>query len=67
MLSKEKIETQILDNVLYNVESLEKLGNAKGVVLLEKAGSALYTEIAQELEVLRRQDIRVLGGIIVNA
>lgn len=67
MLSQEKIETQILDNVLYNVESLEKLGSAKGVVLLEKAGSALYTEIAQELEVLRRQDIRILGGIIVNA
>lgn len=67
MLSKEQIETQILDNVLYNVESLEKLGNAKGVVLLEKADSALYTEIAKELEVLKRQDIRILGGIIVNA
>lgn len=67
MLSQEKIQAQILDNVLYNVESLEKLGNAKGVVLLEKAGSALYAEIAQELEVLRRQDIRILGGIIVDA
>ena len=67
MLGQEKIQAQILENVLYNVESLEKLGDAKGVVLLEKAGSALYTEITQELELLKRQEIMVLGGIIVNA
>lgn len=66
-LGDEKIEVHILDNVLYNAESMEKLGDMKAVVLVEKAGSTMYTEIAQELELLKRQDIRVLGGIVVSA
>jgi len=65
-LEEEHIKTQILSNVLYDAEAMEKLGNARGVVLVEKAGSTLYTEIAQELELLKRQDIAVLGGIIVE-
>lgn len=67
LLGREDIRVQILDNVLYNAESMEMLGDMKGVVLLEKAGSALYTEIAQELELMKRQEIMVLGGIIVDA
>ena len=38
----------------------------KGVVLVEKADSTLYAEVARELELLRRQDIAILGGIIVE-
>lgn len=66
-LGRENIRVEILDNVLYNAESMERLGDMKGVVLLEKAGSSLYTEIAQELDLLKRQEIPVLGGIIVDA
>lgn len=66
ILSREKVEARILDNVLYDAEAMEKLEEVKGVVLVEKAGSTLYTEIAQELELLKRQDIKVLGGVIVG-
>lgn len=38
----------------------------QGVVLVEKAGSTLYNEVVGELELLKRQDITVLGGIIVE-
>ena len=55
-----------MDNVLYNSETLEQLEAAKGVVLVEKVGSTLYTEIAKELELLKRQEIQVLGGIVVE-
>lgn len=65
-LEAENIDAQIVNNVLYDAEAMEKLENAKGVVLVEKAGSTLYTEIAQELELLRRQDIMILGGIVVE-
>jgi hypothetical protein len=65
-LEKEDIAVTILDNVLYNAEAMEKLENEKGVVLVEKAGSTLYDEVAKEIELLTRQDIAVLGGIVVE-
>ena len=65
-LEKEGITVTILNNVLYDAETMEKLGTAKGAVLVEKAGSTLYNEITGELELLRRQEIVVLGGITVE-
>ena len=65
-LEKEDIAVTILDNVLYNAEAMEKLENEKGVVLVEKAGSTLYNEVSKEIELLTRQDIAVLGGIVVE-
>lgn len=65
-LNKENVEVEILNNVLYDAQAMSDLENAKGVVLVEKAGSTLYTEIAQELALLKRQEIRVLGSIVVE-
>lgn len=65
-LEKEGIHVIVLDNVLYNAESMEKIDAVTGVVLVEKAGSTLYNEITNELALLKRQDIAVLGGIIVE-
>lgn len=65
-LEKEGINVTVLDNVLYNAESMEKVDTMTGVVLVEKAGSTLYNEIANELTLLKRQDIAILGGIIVE-
>ena len=65
-LEKEGITVTILNNVLYDAETMEKLGTAKGAVLVEKAGSTLYNEITGELELLKRQEIVVLGGITVE-
>lgn len=65
-LEKEGISVTVLDNVLYNAEAMEKVDAMTGVVLVEKAGSTLYNEIASELALLKRQDIAVLGGIVVE-
>ena len=65
-LEKEQIGVSILDNVLYDAEAMEKMDDMQGAVLVEKAGSTLYNEVTSELELLKRQDIRVLGGIIVE-
>ena len=65
-LEKEQIGASVLDNVLYDAEAMEKMDAMQGAVLVEKAGSTLYNEVAGELELLKRQDIRVLGGIIVE-
>lgn len=64
-LDEEGIRTAILNNVLYDAQMLEDLEDAKGAILVENAGSTLYSEIAEELEVLKRQGIKALGGIVV--
>lgn len=65
-LSAEGTEIQILSNVLYDAEVMEELADAQGAVLVETVGSTLYEEIVKELELLNRQNITVLGGIVVE-
>lgn len=66
LLEKEDIKVSVLDNVLYNAETLEKLEDAKNAVLVEKVGSTMYDEVAKEVELLQRNKINVLGGILVE-
>lgn len=65
-LEEEQIRVTVLDNVLYDAEAMEKVDAMQGAVLVEKAGSTLYNEINDELALLKRQEIPVLGGIIVE-
>ena len=60
------IEVVVAENILYNAENLKKLEAAQGAVLVETVGKTMYTEILQELQLLDRQQIKVLGGIIVE-
>ena len=65
-LQKSKIEVVVAENILYNAENLKKLENAQGAVLVETAGQTMYTEILQELQLLDRQQIIILGGLTVE-
>lgn len=65
-LAKENISVKILDNVLYDAQAMAELENVRGIVLVEKAMSTMYQEIARELELTSRQGIQVLGGIVVE-
>lgn len=65
-LQKSKIEVVVAENILYNAENLKKLENAQGAVLIETVGQTMYTEILQELQLLDRQQITILGGITVE-
>ena len=65
-LEEENIHVNILNNVLYDAQAMGELEKEKGAVLVESAGSTLYQEIIGELEILNRQGIKVLGGILVE-
>lgn len=65
-LEEEGLHVTILNNVLYDAQMLEELEGARGVILVESVGATLYNEIAAELELLKRQDIRALGGILAG-
>lgn len=66
LLKPEGITVKILNNVLYNAETMDDLEAAEGAILVEKAKSTFYEEISREAELLQRQNIKVLGGIIVE-
>lgn len=62
----DNIHINILNNVLYDAQVMNELEGTQGVILVERAGSTFYSEIVQELELLKRQGIKVLGGIVVE-
>lgn len=65
-LENEKIKVKILNNILYDSAMMGELEDVKGVVLVEKAMTTLYDEVARELELISRQKIDILGGVIVE-
>lgn len=65
-LQKENIQVNVLNNILYDARAMKEIEKAEGAVLVEKAGSTFYNEISQESELLKRQGIRILGGVIVG-
>ena len=66
VLAEDNIELTVLNNVLYDQSAMEQLQGVKGAFLLEKAGETLYDEIMKELELLNRQDIKILGVVVVE-
>ncbi|MCM1213712.1 MAG: hypothetical protein NC331_00430 [Lachnospiraceae bacterium] len=66
ILKDADISVKVLDNVLYDQETMEQLLSAKGAFLLERVGGTLYDEISREIELLHRQEIMVLGIIVVE-
>lgn len=52
--------------MLYDCESTELLNGMKGTFLLECAGTTLYDEIWQEVDLLQRQEIDCLGIVVVE-
>lgn len=62
----DNVKVNILNNVLYDAQAMGELEGTQGAILVERAGSTLYNEILQELELLKRQGIKVLGGIVVE-
>lgn len=63
---KDGIKVEVLVDILKNAASMERLASIENVVLLEKAGMAKCMDIKEEIDLLKRQDINILGGIIVS-
>ncbi|MBQ3037072.1 MAG: hypothetical protein IJD31_09115 [Lachnospiraceae bacterium] len=66
ILKEDNIKIEILDNVLYNAEEMDRLTDVQCAVLVETVGSTMYDEVTKELELLKRNNINVLGGILVD-
>lgn len=64
-LQADSIAFQSIQNILYSADSMDLLSNIKTAVLFEQAGTVSYGETQQELEILQRQRIHVLGIVII--
>ena len=65
-LQADGIGFQSIQNILYSADSLNLLSDVKTAVLIEQAGTVSYGEIQQELEILQRQGIHILGMMIAE-
>lgn len=64
-LNKREIMIKVFDDVLYKANSIRDLKYSKGIVLMETAKSTLYSEIENEIMLIDRQNVPILGAIIV--
>lgn len=60
------IECECGECVCYNVESLKQMINIKNVVLVEKIGVSEYKDIEKEIKMIKEQDGRILGCLVVD-
>lgn len=65
-LAQEGIQAEVSDNVLYDAQALRSLEGADAAVLVVCARSTFYSEIVTEMELMGRQKIDILGGIVMR-
>lgn len=66
LLSAGNIGFSIIDNILYDSDSIQMLCKIQDAVLIEKTGSVKYDEFQQSLGILQQQNINVIGMILIE-
>lgn len=66
ILKEADISMKVLNNVLYDEETMGQLLLVKDAFLLEHAGETSYDEIGKEIKLLHGQGIKVLGIVVVE-
>jgi hypothetical protein len=57
---------EYIDQVISNVNEIEKLNNMDCAVIIEKIGSSNFVDINKEIELLRKNNIKILGAVVVR-
>ena len=65
-LGREGIKVSLLNNILYDAVSMEKLSGIQGAVLVGIAGETFYNELLDEKNLLARQEIEQLGMVLIG-
>lgn len=53
-------------SIVYDPESLEKMTESDGVVLIERVDTSTYTDIERETELCSTYEVSVIGGIVIR-
>lgn len=65
-LGREGIKVSLVNNILYDAVSMEKLSGIQGAVLVGISGETFYNELLDEKNLLARQEIEQLGAILIG-
>lgn len=65
-LGNEGIKVNLLNNILYDAVSMEKLTEIQGAVLVGIAEETFYNELLDEKNLLARQEIEQMGIVLIG-
>ena len=65
-LSKEGIEVEVGNTLLYDSVMVESAASTSLVVLVESAESVGYKTIQREIDICRQQGTKIVGAIVVS-
>ena len=65
-LGEQGVVVELLNNVLYDAASLQRLTEVKGAILVGIVGETFYSELLEERELLERQEIEKLGVVLIG-
>lgn len=60
------IDVEILNDIMYEKNSMSKLLNIDSVILVETVGNTLFSDLEKEIYMLKQLDINILGYIVVE-
>ena len=64
-LEHDEIKLEYINPVLYNAEALERLVEVGQVIFIEKVEQSLYQEVQAEIEICEKQNVNLLGCIVI--
>lgn len=60
------VKVIVVEDILNNVDSLKAIQNAQNVILVETIEKTLYGEVYKEIQLLKEENIVILGGITIK-
>lgn len=64
-LTKQGIGVKTGNNMYYNAESMEKGGEIGNILFLEQVGESVYDEICNEIQLVKEQNMKIVGVIVL--
>lgn len=60
-----KIDSNIIDDIVYNKAAVDSLLSSKNLVIVEATGVTTYTNFDKEIQLIKQLEINCLGGVVV--
>lgn len=61
-----KLEANILEDIVYNQKALESLVHSQSVVIVETVGNTSYSDLDDEVKLVKQLGILIIGGVIID-
>lgn len=66
IIQKEGLNYSVGKSILKNMESLNALVDAEGIVFIEEIGESDFTELGKAINICTKNDISVIGAVVID-